>query len=96
MGCFKVILKPLGSLSTILITKSLITIMITDQDILIPNVFLLITDNDIRSQRCLNSGMVLTDSAVSIVIIGTKNPRPAALWYRTERDPLHTLKMLKC
>jgi len=32
MGCFTVILKPLGSLSTILITRLLITIMIIDQD----------------------------------------------------------------
>jgi len=34
MGCFTVILKvkPLDSLSTILITRLLITIMITDQD----------------------------------------------------------------
>jgi len=32
MGCFTVILKPVGSLSTILITRPLITIMITDQD----------------------------------------------------------------
>jgi len=32
MGCFKVILKPHGYLSTILITKSLITIIIIDQD----------------------------------------------------------------
>jgi len=31
-GCFTVILKPLGSLSSILITKLLITIMLTDQD----------------------------------------------------------------
>ena len=31
MGCFKVILKPLGSLSTTLITRWLITIMITAQ-----------------------------------------------------------------
>jgi len=32
MGCFTVILKPLGSLSTIFITRLLITIMISDQD----------------------------------------------------------------
>jgi len=32
MGCFTVILYPLGSLSTILITRLLITITITDQD----------------------------------------------------------------
>jgi len=32
IGCFTVILKSLGFLSTILITRLLITIMITDQD----------------------------------------------------------------
>ena len=32
MGCFTVILRPLGSLSAILITRLLVTIMITDQD----------------------------------------------------------------
>jgi len=30
MGCFTVILKPLGSLSTILITRLLVTIIITE------------------------------------------------------------------
>ena len=32
MGCFTVILKPLGFLSTILLTRLLITIIVTDQD----------------------------------------------------------------
>ena len=32
MGCFTVILKPLGSLSTILITRLPVTIILTDQD----------------------------------------------------------------